>query len=158
MGSPLGPTLANIFLSHHEEIWLKNCPKQFAPEYYRRFVDDTFILFKNKDHVNKFGKYLNSRHPNMKFTNEVEDDSSLNVLDILISKGQEFTTSIYRKPTYSGIYSHFKSYTPLIYKRGLISCLIFRIFHLCSNWSIIHDEINKLKCFLLVNKLPIMFH
>ena len=51
MGSPLGPTLA----------------KQFEPEYYRRFVDDTFILFKDKDHVNKFGKYLNSRYKNMKF-------------------------------------------------------------------------------------------
>ena len=25
MGSPLGPTLANIFLSHHEENWLNKC-------------------------------------------------------------------------------------------------------------------------------------
>ena len=26
MGSPLGPILANIFLSHHEEKWLNKCP------------------------------------------------------------------------------------------------------------------------------------
>ena len=26
MGSPLGPTFANIFLSYYEQIWLKNCP------------------------------------------------------------------------------------------------------------------------------------
>ena len=26
MGSPLGPTFANIFLSCYEQIWLKNCP------------------------------------------------------------------------------------------------------------------------------------
>ena len=26
MGSPLGPILANIFLSHHEENWLDKCP------------------------------------------------------------------------------------------------------------------------------------
>ena len=25
MGSPLGPTFGNIFLSYHEQIWLKNC-------------------------------------------------------------------------------------------------------------------------------------
>ena len=46
MGSTLGPTLANIFLCHREEILLKNCPKQFASDYYRRFVDDTFIKVK----------------------------------------------------------------------------------------------------------------
>ena len=27
MGSPLGPTLANIFLCYHESNWLKDCPK-----------------------------------------------------------------------------------------------------------------------------------
>ena len=25
MGSPLGPTFGNIFLSYHEQIWPKNC-------------------------------------------------------------------------------------------------------------------------------------
>ena len=157
MGSPLGPSLANIFLCHHEKYWLENCPRQFSPEYYRRFVDDIFILFQDKDQVNKFDKYLNSRHIKMNFTNEVEDDLSLNFLDILIKKEQGFITSIYRKPTYSGIYSHFKSYTPLIYKKGLINCLMYRIFHLCSNWSIIHDEIKSLKRYLLYNKYPLDF-
>ena len=27
VGSQLGPTLANIFLCHHETKWLKNCLK-----------------------------------------------------------------------------------------------------------------------------------
>ena len=31
MGSPLGLTFANIFLSYHEQIWLKNCPCEFNP-------------------------------------------------------------------------------------------------------------------------------
>ena len=42
MGSPLGPALADVFLCHWEEIWLRKCPKQFAPKYYKRFMDDTF--------------------------------------------------------------------------------------------------------------------
>ena len=29
MGSPLGPTFANIFLSYHKQNWLKNCPCEF---------------------------------------------------------------------------------------------------------------------------------
>ena len=36
MGSPLGPTLANIFLCHQETMWLKNCLKSFKPVYYKR--------------------------------------------------------------------------------------------------------------------------
>ena len=31
MGSPLGPTLANVFLCYHEKIWLQNCPSEFKP-------------------------------------------------------------------------------------------------------------------------------
>ena len=54
MGSPLGPTLANIFLCHWEEVWIKKCPKQFKPEYYNRYMDDTFLLFTSEDHVKKF--------------------------------------------------------------------------------------------------------
>ena len=26
MGSPLGPTLANVFMCFHESIWLSQCP------------------------------------------------------------------------------------------------------------------------------------
>ena len=34
MGSPLGPSLANAFLSYHEKNWLKNCPQEFKPVFY----------------------------------------------------------------------------------------------------------------------------
>ena len=37
MGSPLGPTLTNVFLCHWEEVWLKNCPVQFSRVYYRMY-------------------------------------------------------------------------------------------------------------------------
>ncbi|XP_069975882.1 uncharacterized protein, partial [Penaeus vannamei] len=67
MGSPLGPTLANAFLSH-EHIWLSNCPIPFKPLYYKRFVDDTFLIFKSQEHGQEFLSYLNSQHPNVKFT------------------------------------------------------------------------------------------
>ena len=62
IGSPLGPTLANIFLCQHEEQWLESCPTQFKPTYFKRYVDDIFCLFQYEQQVNKFEKYLNSRH------------------------------------------------------------------------------------------------
>ena len=45
MGSPLGPTLANVFLVHFEKNWLQNCPSDFKPHSYRRYVNDIFVLF-----------------------------------------------------------------------------------------------------------------
>ena len=60
MGSPLGSTLANVFLCYHEKIWLQNCPSEFKPVIYRRYVDDTFLLFRPKHHIEKFQNYLSS--------------------------------------------------------------------------------------------------
>ena len=78
MGSPLGPTLANLFLTYHEEKWLSDCPVQFKPKFFRRYVDDIFLLFDDCDQVKKFLRYMNSRHKNMKFTYEEEQNDSQN--------------------------------------------------------------------------------
>ena len=68
MGSSLGPTLANLFLVNDESKWLKDCPVQFAPKYYRPYVHDIFLLF---------FRYMNSRHPKIKFTCEKENDNKI---------------------------------------------------------------------------------
>ena len=44
MGSPSGPTLANVFLCYHKKILLQSCPSEFKPVIYRRYVDDTIHL------------------------------------------------------------------------------------------------------------------
>ena len=74
MGSPLRPTLANIFLCYHEKIWLQNCPSEFKPVIYRRYVDDTFPFFRSKYHIEKFRNYSNRQHKNIKFTSETENE------------------------------------------------------------------------------------
>ena len=77
MGSSLGPTLANAFLCFHEQIWLNECPEEFKPVYYRRYVDDIFVLFRSPDYLQKFKNYLNSRHRNISFTCEKEQNNSM---------------------------------------------------------------------------------
>ena len=54
MGSPLGPTLANIFLCYHESNWLKDCPRNFKPIYCKRYVDDIFVCLINQNMRNFF--------------------------------------------------------------------------------------------------------
>ena len=85
MESPLGPTLANPFLVNYESKWLKEWHVQFAPKYYHRCVDDIFLLFKAKDHIKKFSRYMDSRHPNIKLTYEEENDNKISFLDISIT-------------------------------------------------------------------------
>ena len=45
MGSPLSPTLANIFLCYYEDIWLHNCSLQCKPSYHKHYVDNIFVFF-----------------------------------------------------------------------------------------------------------------
>ena len=45
MRSPLAPVLVSLFMSHHEQDWLPRYGHK-RPEYYRRYVYDTFCLFK----------------------------------------------------------------------------------------------------------------
>ena len=72
MGSPLGPTLANVFMCHFENIWLENCPTKFKPVVHRRYVDDTFLLFHSTKYVEKFKKYLIKQHKNISFPNIIK--------------------------------------------------------------------------------------
>ena len=74
MGLPHSPVFANIFLAFHEEQWLTNCPAHFKPMLYRRYVDDTFVLFSDKSHAPLFLNYLNRQHNNINFTMETEND------------------------------------------------------------------------------------
>ena len=39
---------------HFENICLENAPAHFKPFVYRQLVEDTFLLTRTKDHVEKF--------------------------------------------------------------------------------------------------------
>ena len=111
MGSPLGPVLANIFMCHFEEKWVLN--NNARPSIWFRYVDDTFTLFDSKNTATQFLHYLNSCHANIKFTVEFEENSTIPFLDILIKRhNHTFSTSIYRKKTFTGLYTKWDSFTP----------------------------------------------
>ena len=71
MGSPLAPVLANLFMGHHERIWLENY-KASSILFYQHYVDDTFYLFDTEHDATLFFDYINDRHPNISFTMEKE--------------------------------------------------------------------------------------
>ena len=126
MGSRLGPTLANAFLCFHEQIWLNGCPDEFKLVYYRRYVDDIFVLFRSPDHLEKFKNHLISKHRNIRFTCEKEHNKSMPFLDVLITRTSNgFKTYVHHKPTFSGVYLNFNSFLSEEYKVCLIFPLLF---------------------------------
>ena len=157
MGSCLGPTLANTFLCHHEKKWLSECPNTFKPLLYKRYVDDCFLLFDNANHVTQFLDYLNSKHKNIKFTYELEENGSLPFLDVKVTRNEKekTETSVYRKPTFTGLGTNYNSFTPRLFKINAIKTLLYRCYHFSSNWNIFNEEIKFLTQFFQNNKYPL---
>ena len=67
MGSPSDAALANIFMCSFENKWLQDSPHSLMKTvFYRRYVDDIFVLFSSLDQAEKFKKYLSSKHLSIK--------------------------------------------------------------------------------------------
>ena len=57
---------------------------------------------------------------------ENEKDNRMPFLDVnIIREKDKFTNSVYRKPTFSGIYTHFDSFLPSSNKIGLLHTLLY---------------------------------
>ena len=139
MVSPLGPVLANIFRCHFEEKWVLN--NNARSSVWFRYVDDTFTsVFNNKNKATQVLHYLNNCHANIKFTVEFEENSTIPFLDILIRRhNHTFSTSIYRKKTFTGLYTKWESFTHRKYKVNLIRTLTFRCFRIRSSPSLLRS-------------------
>ena len=142
-------------MAYHEQNWLTNCPEDFKPVFYRRYVDDIFVLFRSPEHINLFKHYMNTCHTNIKFTIEEENDNKMPFLDFLfVRENGKFTSSVYRKPTFTGVYTHFQSLIPFDYKFGLIFTLLHRIYNISSSFKNIIQEVDNLKNIMRKNGYP----
>ena len=97
MGYPLTLVLANLFMGHNEKLWIENF-QGTPPSYYRRYVDDIFSVFNNSFEAKELFNYINTRHPNIKFTIETEVNKNIPFLDVLIDNSQNILkTSTHHK-------------------------------------------------------------
>ena len=132
MGSPLGPLLADVFMSKLELGPLKDTISTFST--YLRYVDDIFVSCDSPANSHKILDYFNRCHPAIKFTLENELDDKLSFLDVLLLRTQDgaIQRKVHRKVTWTGQYTHFSSFVPLKYKRNLVKCLAYRARHICT--------------------------
>lgn len=151
MGSPLGPSLANIFVGYNEQKLFTSIK---CPPVYFRYVDDTFVIVRNERERDMLHAKLNKMHQNLKFTCETEVDNKLPFLDVLVEKtGSSLTTTIYRKPTFTGQYIRWNSFCDSRRKLNLIKTLINRATSICSKEKL-NDELEFLKSTLMSNGYP----
>ena len=155
MGSPLAPILADIFLNsifdplitHYDTSGLRF--GTYEPRFFTRYVDDILVALKDENTANSFKLYLETLHPNIRFKIEYELFDKIPFLDIWILKDfDKLSTAVYRKPTHSGVYIHYLSYVPFKHKVSLLKGLLYRAYNLCSDWELLHRELESLTAML----------
>ena len=114
--------MANIFVGYYEEKLFSQTQK---PPTYFRYVDDMFAIFDHEAEADEFLTKLNCLHPSLEFTFEKEKGKCLQFLDVYIERTDVgFETSVYRKPTFTGQYLRWESFSSLKRKISLISTLL----------------------------------
>jgi hypothetical protein len=86
---------------------------------------------------------------------EVEANNTLPFLDILVIKrGPKLATKVYRKPTHTSRYLHFKSNHPHHVKRGVVHSLISRAKVICQDQKDLDNEIKYIRHDQMLNEYP----
>ena len=114
MGKSTSSPLADIFMEDFEQKALATFPHRDSVLFWFRKADDTLTAI-HTDHIDALFTHLNSLHPDIKWTKEVEVNNNIHMLDVDISKNSNSSLSfdVYRKPTHTNQYIHFNSHAPL---------------------------------------------
>ncbi|CAF4600906.1 unnamed protein product [Rotaria sp. Silwood2] len=154
MGNPLAPIIADLWMQKIEEKLNRFSTNK--PMIWLRYVDDIFCIFTiPKEKINEFHKRINKWHRNLHFTVEFEVENSIPFLDVRVTHTEDkLVTSMYRKPTHTGLYLLWDSNQSRRYKLGLIKTLVIRIYRLCSTKEIINNELDLLRKTLTNNGYP----
>lgn len=153
MGSCLGPTFADYYMCHVENMVFDEFPA-LKPTLYARYVDDCFLLVQDYELLQRI-KNKFEQVSVLKFTYEIEESCKLPFLDVLVSRHNElFRTCVYTKDTNYGDCINYRSLCPENYKIGVIKTLLHRGYAVSSDWSTFHTEIQRIKQLLTNNNFP----
>jgi len=159
MGSPLAPAYApacaNTFMGKLEHDIINSATHK--PEYYRRFIDNIFIIFEHPEELNRFIEHMNKANNSIQFTHE-KNLISVTFLDVTLYKEEnnpflQYTTHI--KPTNKQLYvRHDSHHTPGTFK-GVVIGEAIRFCRTNSKPEDFHKIILKHKRNLQRRRFPI---
>ena len=104
IGSPLSPVLARIFMVELERTMLPTLREHMSP--WKRYIDDTISYIKEESIEHVLSK-LNGYHDIIEFTYEIETDSKLPFLDVLVIRKNYVVRQYYtaKVPTMTYIFT-----------------------------------------------------
>ena len=125
MGSPLSRVLACIYLEFLESGLFKHIPNT---AHYFRYIDDILLIYPQDLDLHITDK-LNNVEPSLKFIYELEYNSTLPFLDILLIRNiNKLEFNVYRKPTCKNDHIHFYSHHNNNIKRGIIIGFYLKLY------------------------------
>ena len=158
MGSKLAPILSNIFMSLIEKKVVDPLIKGGYLLGYKRYVDDCFLVVKNKDDIDPIFRQFNSAHKGLQFTMDLPVDGILNFLDLSIyfdKSTHKYEFKQYSKEIKSKVLQNFKySCSPLSYKNGTLIGEIYRAKYCNSNAVNLNNCLKSLEDKFIRNGYP----
>eukprot|EP00745_Piridium_sociabile_P022976 TRINITY_DN35811_c0_g1_i2.p1 TRINITY_DN35811_c0_g1~~TRINITY_DN35811_c0_g1_i2.p1 ORF type:complete len:584 (-),score=113.49 TRINITY_DN35811_c0_g1_i2:126-1877(-) len=155
MGTPMAPSVANIFMGWLESNILENSPVRVNTEYWKRFIDDIFLLWLGtQEELDEFFSFLNSVHPTIKFTFQTSR-TQLPFLDLSLQlENGHIETDLYTKPTDAHAYLHYSSCHPPHCKNNIPFSQFLRARRLCSRPSDFEKRSKELEDFFTKRGYP----
>lgn len=150
IGGCMSSVVSDIFIDFvHDEVFSKFPIKKIF--YY---VDDSLCIV-DKSYVNDILDTLNNLHPSIKYTCELEQEGSINFLDITLIRetSGKLRTNAYKKIQKSSRSINFYSHHPNYQKYNLIKNEITRMLDV-SHPDFVDANIKAIKEKFLVNNYP----
>ena len=158
MGSKLAPILSNIFMSLIETKVVDPLIKSKHVIGYKRYVDDCFIVLRNRDNIDFVFDKFNSAHKGLTFTKDLPINGILNFLDLSIYFDRltnKYEFKQYSKEIKSNVLQNFKfSCSPLSYKNGTLIGEIYRVKYCSSNIINLNNSLKSLEEKFVKNGYP----
>ena len=109
MCGPLSTFFADLVIENLIEAKIASHPVWGPACDWVRKADDTFLEWKlTLEDLHNFHLFLNSLHPSIQWTMQVEENGMMSFLDILVIRTPTgLETTVYRKPSASDRYTHF---------------------------------------------------
>ena len=85
--SPIPTTIAEVYLQYLEKTYVKHCLENEETTYYKRYVDDTLIIFpRNKTDEDTTHNIINNTDEQLEFKISREENETINYLDLSVNR------------------------------------------------------------------------
>ena len=155
MGGPLSRCLSDLIVEKKIEKQISEHPVWGPIWDWVRLIDDTLSVWESKEKFLEFFEFLNTLHPDIKWTNETEEVGKIAIFDILIIRRDKgYSTTVYRKHSASDRYIHYSSAQAWKEKSSDIRTLKSRAIEYCSDEYLLAEELNHLLEVFIQNGYP----